>query len=87
MPGIKKFIGTGLTRQGAMLKQVIASIFGVGITPVTSSSFDITATVDTLDNDATVTVEYGLTTDYGDEIPTNEGTINGIVPITAVLTL
>ena len=36
---------------------------------------------------AVVTVEYGLTTEYGSEIPITEGVINGIVSITANLIL
>jgi len=69
------------------ISNLIALIFGVSILPETTYSFDISATIDTKNKDAVVTVEYGLTTEYGSEIPIAEGIINGIVQITANLIL
>lgn len=78
------FGGSLGVQNGTMLKLLIYNIL---ITPITSFSNTISATVDTKGKAAVVTVEYGTTIAYGSAIPINEGIINGIVPVTATLTL
>ncbi len=67
--------------------KILPLISDVTITPVTSSSFDVSATIDTNGIDALVYIEAGLTTDYGYEVLVNEEPINGISLVTALLTL
>lgn len=86
MLGIQTSKKIGIGRHGAKLN-VTPLIFGIDFSAVTTSSFNVRATIDTKNKDAEVTVEYGLTTEYGSEKPINEGTINGIIPITANLIL
>jgi len=76
-----------LKLQGLSSNQMNLLIYDILIETITSYSNSISATIDTKDQNAVVTVEYGLTTEYGSEIPITEGVINGIVSITANLIL
>lgn len=73
----------GSTSLSSNVNQVL--ITGASITPVTDSSFNVSATIDTKDSDALVSIEYGLTTDYGFE--TEAIPVNGVVDVTLLLNL
>ena len=80
---LAKYIGIVI----GMITKVLMQVLSSAVTSVTTSSFNITATIDTKEQDVMVYIEYGLTTDYGSELEVTPTAVNGIVDVSALLTL
>jgi len=84
---LAKSLAKSIGKVGGTIVQTLMQVLTSTITPVTTSSFNITATIDTKEQDTMVYIEYGLTTDYGSEIEVTSTAVNGIVDVSTILTL